>query len=489
MSNRTYFQVLDDTASNHVPNTLDLMPNIAARLERKPLMMTLRARPVFMILLVFLALALLSGVAYALGKVLGYVPGVGIVDQSVPVRILTEPVIAERDGLTVTVSQVVADSDRTFVAYAIDGLFWTEIKRASPMCGELPFLQLPDGTTLNVVSGGEGPRGGRVGDPMNFETTVSYSPIPSSVNNVAFTFPCILTEGAGTKNWQIPLKLLPAPKDYATPGVEVGATFVSSNPKFILTPSPTFDAALFTPEPYDPSLPATPTQLSNGSGLYLEKVIELPNSYILIGNFADVGDLPGGLSINDDPYDNLPRIEDGAGIPVAFNVREDLQPESGSGGRWARYWAFEIKKPVQGPLTITLDQINIGVSNTAQFNFDTGSSPQIGQKRELNLPIHLGKYDCFIDSVEVIKDGYLFKYHSGIDVPEGVWLSANIVGSSPETDSSEVYGGKAGVEYSQRLTYLAPLPTGQLIMELTSFETVPLQGPWVLIWTPPNTNP
>jgi hypothetical protein len=165
-----------------------------------------------------------------------------------------------------------------------------------------------------------------------------------------------------------------------------------------------------------------------------------------------------------------------------------MQPESGSGGRWARYWAFEIKKPVQGPLTITLDQIEIGVFDTTQFKFDAGSNPQMGQKWELDLPVHLREYDYVMDSVEVIKDGYLFKYHSGIDVPEGVSLDINIVGSSLEGSSSQVNGGNTVVEYSGSLTYSVQ-PTGPLIVELTLSETVPLQGPWVLMWMPPNTNP
>jgi hypothetical protein len=483
MNKKPYRDILDSAAADSLSRNTNLWMNISTQLERKSIMMKLRARPMLAMLIALLTLLVLSGAVYAIGRSLGYVPGVGIIDQSIPLRVLAEPVVAEKDGLTVTVSQVVADSEHTFVAYAIDGLFWQ--KEGWPMCGGLPSLQLPDGSLLNIVSGGDGPRGGRVGDPMNFETTASYPPIPVDVSNVKFTFPCILAESNGPKNWQIPLKLSPAPKDYATPGVEVGATFVSSNPKFILTPSPTFDAALFTPELYDPSWPATPTSVPNGSGLYLEKVIELPDSYILIGNFADAGDLPGGLSVDDNPYHDLPHIEDGLGNPIDFKVREDLQPEAGSGGRWARYWAFEIAKPVRGPLTITLDQINIGVFDTTQFNFNVGPNPQVGQKWELNLPIHLRKYDYVIDSVEAIKDGYLFKYHSGIDAPEGVSLDINIVGSTLEGSSSQVNGGNTVVEYSGSLTYSVQ-PTGQLTVELTLSETVPLQGPWTLTWTPSN---
>ena len=231
---------LENIARRGVPENTNLWPRIKSRIDqRNSFMQNLRARPVMAIVIVMFALSLLTGVVYAIGKSLGYIPGVGIIDQSTPLRILAEPVVAERDGLTVTVSQVVADSDHTFVAYAIDGIFWPK-KGGWPMCGVLPSLQFPDGATLNVISGGEGPRGGRVGYPMNFETTVSYPPIPSGVSNVTFNFPCILTEGTGPENWQIPLELSPAPKDYATPGVEIGVTFVATNPKVYSDAIPNF---------------------------------------------------------------------------------------------------------------------------------------------------------------------------------------------------------------------------------------------------------
>ena len=467
--------VLESIVQRDVPADTNLWPHIAERVERKKFMQTIRTRPALALSIALLALALLSSVVYAIGKVTGFIPGVGIIDQSVPLRILTEPVVAEREGLTVTVSQVVADSDHTFVAYAIDGLFWSAEGRT--MCGVLPSLQLPDGITLNAVSGGYGPRGGRVGDPMNFKTTVDYPAIPAGVDDVTFSFPCILLEGTGPENWQILLKLSPAPEDYATPAVEIGATFVASNPMLATTPTPTSDVAI-TPVPCESSFP-------NGSGLYIDKVVELPDSYILVGNFTDAGDLPGGLEVSDDPYDDLPEIKDSAGNTVAFKVRDDIQPETND-CYWARYWAYEIAKPVQAPLTITLDQVDIGVSDTAQFEFDTGFDPQTGQKWELNLPIHLGTYDYVMDSVEMVKGGYLFQYHSGVDVPEGSSLLFNLVGASPESNASTVNAQKTIVEYSERITFSSSPPTGPLTVELTLYESVPLQGPWTLMWTPPS---
>jgi hypothetical protein len=442
-------------------------------------MKLVQTRPLLAILITLLILLALSGVAYAIGKAIGFIPGVGIVDQSAPVRILTEPVTMERDGLTVTILQVVADADHTFVAYGVDGI--PQPANGFPICGAASFFQLPDGSTLDSSNSSGTQFGGERGDLLKFETTVYYPPIPVDVDHVTLVFPCILQKGTGPENWQIPFDLVPAPEGVATPGVEIGATFVASNPGFVTMPTPTVDSE------FTPCLANTPMHVTNGSGLYLQKVIELPNSYILVGNFTDAGDLPGDLGVTGDPHDYLPHIEDGLGNPVAFEVRDDIQP---AGMTWGgvHCWAYEIAKPVRGPLTITLDQIEIGVSDSAQFKFDTGPNPKIGQKWELNLPIHLRNYDYVVDSVEMIKDGYTFRIHFGVDVPWDASVSFEIVGSSLKrgpASAQEESRDKTIVKYLETITYLVPPPTGQLTVKMTLFENIPLQGPWTLTWMPP----
>ena len=126
----------------------------------------------------------------------------------------------------------------------------------------------------------------------------------------------------------------------------------------IAASTPTVETVL-TPFEVDPSFPDTPTPAPNGSGLYLEQVIELPDSYILVGNFADTGDLPGYVLVTDSAYDYLPHIEDADGNRVEFKVRDDIKPAVNWGNTY--YWAYEIPRPVSGPLKITLDEIDISV--------------------------------------------------------------------------------------------------------------------------------
>jgi hypothetical protein len=466
-----------------VPEDVNLMPFIASRLERKSLMMRLRTRPVLLVMVVLLTFALLTGVVYAIGNLLGYVPGIGLVDQSAPIHVLKNPIRVRQGALTIRVLKVVADASQTLVVYSVAGI---PVRIDSqPICGFSPHLRLPDGTELQILrDANSGGMGSEAGLPMSYQAQISYAPVPAKIEDIVLVFPCILPIGAGPENWQVQIHLSPAPNDYATPAVEIGATFVASKPTFAKAATPTTDMRMFTSEPSHPSVPAVPTSSMKASGLYLDKVIELPNAYILVGNFTDAGDLPGPVEINLDPYEDLPHMEDGAGHRVIFKVRTDIQPDNMQGG--VRYWAYEVAKPAQGPLTITLDQVNIAVADRTQFTFDAGLNPQVGQKWELDLPVHLRNYEYVIDSVEVIKDGYRFNYHSGTDTPEGVSLEIIIVGSSPEGGSGTLIDQKSVVTYSDSFTYSAPLPTGQLTVQLGLTESVPLKGPWTLIWTPPS---
>ena len=91
-----------------------------------------------------------------------------------------------------------------------------------------------------------------------------------------------------------------------------------------------------------------------------------------------------------------------------------------------------------------------------------------------------------MDSVEMVEGGYLFKYHSGKDVPEGQSLNPVILGTSPEKNAGSLIADESSVEYSDQITFSSIIPTGLLTVELSLYELVTLQGPWELTWTPPN---
>jgi hypothetical protein len=453
MKDKRMKDALEAIARRGVPENTNLWPSISARLERKSWMQTIRTRPVLMVVVAIVALLLLSGVVYALGRSLGYIPGIGIVDQSAPILVLAEPVTVKQHGISVTVSKVVADSTRTFVSYRVDGIPFVE--NEIPACTAIPEMHLPDDTNLEQTCCSGGTAVLKTGNTMYYEDEYVYSPIPNGINNVTFVLSCVLPEGSGPENWEIPLNLVPAPAGYATPVVEI-------------------------------AVPADGGE--NKTGLHLLKVLELADSYILIGKFTDGGDLPGPLSMStSSDSDYLPHIEDANGKPVSFKVREDTRPDPD----WdvAYYWAYEIPKPVATPLKITVDRVNIRKHSTAQFQFDTGDHPQVMQKWNLNLPVKLGASDFVVDSVTFLGNGYTFNLSSE-NLPEGVSPDIDIVDSSLspyQFDSISSTVGKPIITIT--LTTISPPPIGNLTVNWGLDEFIPQPGPWSLIWTPPNTNP
>ncbi len=86
----------------------------------------------------------------AIRGLLGYIPGVGIVDQSAPIRVLAEPVSQTRDGITITVTSATLTSDRTHLEYRIFGVPRSAYPDSEDVhgCFESDYLLLPDGTKL-----------------------------------------------------------------------------------------------------------------------------------------------------------------------------------------------------------------------------------------------------------------------------------------------------------------------------------------------------
>src|SRR5215208_3493684 len=123
--NKSHLDVLESIAGQHIPNDLDLFPAVFAQVsQRKTLMQTLRARPVLAVMIAILALLLLTGVAYAVGRSIGYIPGFGLVEQGTSIRVLEEPVSVTRDGITVTVTSAVSTAERTVIEFTVENVPW-----------------------------------------------------------------------------------------------------------------------------------------------------------------------------------------------------------------------------------------------------------------------------------------------------------------------------------------------------------------------------
>ena len=480
MNQKDKSNVMDSIAADYIPDDVSLISRITAQYKKKTNIPSLRTSSVKSTVLVLLSLALVTGGVYAIGHSLGYFPGVGIVEQSNGVYMLAEPVTVEQAGITVTIQQVVTDSTRTFVAYKVEGI--PPVTEGIPICTDPPGLQLPDGSLLNFTAGGRSGMTWVNDEPTSFATTYLFPPLPAQTNKVIFVTPCKLPV--------IELALVLAPDDFSTPVMEISLSFEASGPiyKNASTQPDELQGTDSKPERYSFSFPAMSINDAKTSGLYLEKVIETDESYILIGNFTDTGDLPGALAISGaSDYEYQLRIEDASGKNIPSKFHNDIQPVTNQAGFY--HWAYEIPKPVNGPVELTLDQVNVHQEESIQFQIDASLASQPGQIWELNLPVMFGGDEYIIDQVEMLKNGYEVKWHSGNDLPSNASFGLYIQDTSPSKEgrTSGIEDHKKNrVDYTQNYLTDETLPTGLLTFELTRYQIVPLQGPWILLWTPPD---
>ena len=209
----------------------------------------------------------------AVRQLLGYIPGVGIVDQSAPIRLLAEPVSQTRDGITITVTSATLTSDRTHIEYRIFGVPRSAYPDREDVhgCFEADYLLLPDGTKLARQQ--------------------DYPPVPAEVSHALLVIPCIGETLPGTvpENWALPLRFVPAPAD------------MTVMPVIELSPSPEVTA----------EMPAAPGA-SNPAPVTFDQVVETSDGYILLGRL-----MPEVVTGEWAQVTGMPQMRDASGAQVA----------------------------------------------------------------------------------------------------------------------------------------------------------------------------
>ena len=165
-----------------------------------------RLRPAWAAALIVLSLIILGTLAVgpqrvfaAIGRLFGYIPGVGIVDDSAPIRVLSEPVTITREGISVTVTSATLTGDRTHIDFRIFGVPGSAYPDREDVMGCIlhPYLILPDGTRLIREN--------------------DFPPVPADLNEAILVMPCIFDTipGKVPDNWELPLRFVPAREDIA----------------------------------------------------------------------------------------------------------------------------------------------------------------------------------------------------------------------------------------------------------------------------------
>ncbi|HEX2994312.1 MAG TPA: hypothetical protein VHP14_05790 [Anaerolineales bacterium] len=450
--------VFESIVQRDVPANENLWPRIAAKVERKPPVRILRT-----VLIALLILLMLSGVVYALGRSLGYIPGLGIVDQNTPMLTLAEPVSQTRDGVTITVEKVVVNLDVAEVIFQVEGLPPDKFSFLEPLnsCMEVEELRFPNGVSLH----GEG-----MSTPMEtgFESDYRYSPVPAGIEEATLFIPCIqgaVTPGVLPENWELPLRLVPVPA-----GMQMTAIPVTE------FPSPTPVAMTGTPE-------VNPISIT--------KALEVEDSYILMGEFIP----PAGADLSSSGCCTLD-LFDGNGQRMDAEMPMDIDPGDPSVNTpFASTWVRKF--PKEGLiLPVTIDVANPHwTSISVPFEFDAGDDPQPGDEWQVNQSFDVGGRIFTLETIQVVRPqlpeaegGYTFAFTYPWDDKIISLDDVSIEGYPPSMNSGFGGGGggggptpaRGGINFSVEF---APMPKGKLNVTFI-FRMMDGEQHWTLPWQP-----
>lgn len=382
----------------------------------------------------------------AMRSLMGYLPGVGIVDQNAPIRVLAEPVTVTRDQISITVTSATLTGDKTHIEYRIFGVPGSAYPNREDVmgCTTSEYLRLPDGTRLNRIDN-------------------DFGHVPAGINAATFIMPCIFNTlpGKTPENWELPLRFVPAPPD------------LTVMPVVDLSPSP---LPSLTPEAaaLSETMSATPTAMMD-SRITIIKEIETSDGYILVGKFPFQG--PPGEQV----HNGEAEIRDASGEKVTFTVPQDVGPNDLSLDPNGPYWFMQFKAAgLAYPLTIRFSGFAIQQADpnaTAEFNFDAGSNPQPGQEWTPNQDIQLAGHTLRLLAITAeSRNGYRFSFQGD---PQVISADVQIDGYTP-TGHGWGRGMNAG-GFDSSISF-AQFPTGVLTVTLSNLtvagETLTWQGQW-----------
>lgn len=408
--------------------------------------------------LVLIVLLTAPAMVSALRRLFGYVPNVGVIDQTVQVRMLAEPVTVVRENVSVTVEQVVANALETVVIYSYDLPAEVVYPAEVVMDTRTPRLTSPDGTQFDFLLGQQVAHFDCAACDLRY--SMRFAPLPADVDVVVLDVPGLtgLPVDAAPLDWQFQLQLKIASPEDIMPVIEQ-----TMEP----TPLETETGAATQPEiPY-------------GIVHVLDKFVPLDDGYLLYGftTWTDPIVPAYGLS----PV--LATITDANGNDVPFEfVDPGVYPNA---NELRQYWAYKLTTTqIQAPLTLNFVLTASIPADGGSFTFEPGANPQTGQRWDINQ--------------EVIVNGspvrVLYGEYAGFD--SGNFLFAmqsdtNIVGATITDLNHPPMGGgggggglpQVGVPFFTNFGYALPIPQGPLTLTFTDVtEIVP--GDWTLEWSP-----
>lgn len=421
------------------------------RLTRKPtnrstgelfnwrtIMQTLRARPALVFLLAILALALLAGAAYAIGRLSGYIPGFGFTTGDPgSVYMLAEPVEITHEGITLRALQATSDSQRFSVTVEQVG----QVESTSDFIYPFVAVILPDGQEIEFRESS--------GDQENNRQVniFEFAPLPPGTSEISLRY--AITERNRSILWQaeLPLHLRRGRDDEIIPPPAQG--------------------------PWQP----ISSQSQAGLRLVLENVAAASDKTIL--QVALRFDQPD-MSLNND-WNVLLKDSQGRTYPLSLVM-------SDSNNQVKTYETVPFKGGEMLTLSLTSfpDPANLPLSqdfwdDAPAFTFDPGPDPQVGQTWQLDETLYAGDFTLHLSGAQAVSSTEIVFLFAPTDPVRAVMLISDAASGS----GGETHARDGLVNAPVRFASLPKAPIELSIMRV--YYTA--QGEWNIPWQVPAALP
>lgn len=447
MKTRTPDQVLDEIARDQIGQEINLSSDIQAKM-RKGYEKQMKTKKLLAgaaaLVLVLVVLFSIPSVAKAIGRLFGYVPGTGFVEQSAPIRVLKEPVVFKSGVTTITVSQALIDSEHTTVNYQIENFPDVDATdlQFEDFCHALPSLVREDGSYLDpsTLDGNSWASG--------LSRQLEYDALPADENSVILEFACLEASPIVADAPKIQMRL-----EFVTASEEM-----TSYP-LVELPTPTLHAS-------ETRLPTDPVSPASQISLVLNKYVQTDQEIILFG------------AVKTNATDFMLTYADFAAVHLfdkdgnAIPIEEDYtlpDPETETPAVQEILITYRTAgRYIPGEANLVIDSLWVDRAAEASFTFDPGPDPQPGQTWTINQTLEVNGYSILIKEVTKTLRG------EGLDVsyetPENISMLRLNDLEHPQL------GGGGGSE-SSGFTYDNGFPTGQITVTLTGYAEL-ITGPW-----------
>ncbi len=416
-------------------------------------------------------------VAALIRGVVGYLPGMGFLQESASTLVLMEPVSAGQQDLVVTVMQAVADPIQVKMKIRVHRFGSWNLQKDPLEHGPwpLPVLRFADGTEIGMREDYF-----LIHEDPSFEIVGVFPPLPSGVRQVTLIMDPVFPFGrAGEPQMmEIPLQFQPL-----TPGSALPVIDTISNEAY--------------PEVAPLSKETTGTFASQaGVDFRLERVVPADGKYILMGSYRwsnpDWSSVHAVGDLNDELGLTAIGLTDANGRQISYEPYLAFDEFTPSQEKGINQWVIVTEETdAPGPWTFSVSAMRVTIEpHNLSFSLDPGGEWEDGRTMALEQALDLNGYPARIISarwhpvdgseeemameLDLCADPRVLKIELGE-------ATVSIGGSQGNQNRK----GEANDILWQDLYFQPPLPDVPLRIDVVSYA-IQLDGAWIFTWQPPN---